>query len=114
MLEAIKSLTTAVEVLSKHHSNPSFLDQRMLSNIASSVKNQLHQHADLLQGTLSPSQESLIESMAQGNVFGNYEPQSGQIFGILSQMKETFENNLSQAQSDEKSKAQAFEDVKAA
>lgn len=114
MLEAIKALTTAVEVLSKHHTNPSFLDQRMLSNIALSVKNQMRQHADLLQGTLSPSQESLIESMAQGNVFGNYEPQSGQIFGILSQMKETFENNLSQAQSEEKSKVQAFTDVKAA
>lgn len=114
MLEAIKSLTTAVEVLSKQHTNPSFLDQRMLSNIASSVNNQIHQHSDLLQGTLSPEQESLIESMAQGNVYGNYEPQSGQIFGILSQMKETFEQNLSQAQADEKSKAQSYADVKAA
>merc|ERR1719207_212738 len=44
----------------------------------------------------------------------SYAPQSGQIFGILGQMKEDFEVNLSEAQKAEaKSKAE-FETLKAA
>merc|ERR1719236_151342 len=44
----------------------------------------------------------------------SYAPQSGQIFGILKQMKETFESNLSQAQKDEMANQKAYEDLKAA
>merc|ERR1719272_120002 len=44
----------------------------------------------------------------------SYAPQSGEIFGILSQMKETFEANLSQAQKDEMTNQKAYEDLKAA
>jgi hypothetical protein len=36
------------------------------------------------------------------------------IFGILKQMKETFEANLAQTQAEEKSNAQAYGDLKAA
>merc|ERR1719269_497052 len=41
-------------------------------------------------------------------------PQSGQIFGILKQMKETFETNLSASQKEEMQSQQAYEDLKAA
>merc|ERR1719236_145883 len=44
----------------------------------------------------------------------SYAPASGQIFGILKQMKETFESNLSQSQKDELANQKAFEDLKAA
>merc|ERR1719236_266908 len=44
----------------------------------------------------------------------SYAPQSGQIFGILKQMKETFESNLSQSQKDELANQKAYEDLKAA
>merc|ERR1719456_1302929 len=44
----------------------------------------------------------------------SYAPQSGAIFGILKQMKETFETNLSSSQKEEMSSQAAYEDLKAA
>jgi hypothetical protein len=44
----------------------------------------------------------------------SYAPQSGEIFGILSQMKETFETNLSSSQKEEMANQKAYEDLKAA
>merc|ERR1712165_566323 len=41
-------------------------------------------------------------------------PQSGEIFGILTQMLETFEANLSQSQKEEAENQKAYEDLKAA
>merc|ERR1719487_2539644 len=43
-----------------------------------------------------------------------YKAQSGEIFGILRQMKESFESNLSQSQKDEIANAEAYEQLKAA
>merc|ERR1719215_594837 len=44
----------------------------------------------------------------------SYAPQSGEIFGILRQMKETFESNLSASQKEEMANQKAYEDLKAA
>merc|ERR1740117_2010562 len=44
----------------------------------------------------------------------SYAPQSGEIFGILNQMKESFEQNLAETQKDEASNVQAYEQLKAA
>jgi len=44
----------------------------------------------------------------------SYAPQSGQVFGILKQMKADFESSLSEAQKAELKAAQEFEDLKAA
>merc|ERR1712232_65319 len=44
----------------------------------------------------------------------SYAPQSGEIFGILRQMKETFESNLSASQKEELANQKAYEDLKAA
>merc|ERR1719163_2787810 len=41
-------------------------------------------------------------------------PQSGEIFGILKQMKESFETNLAQSQKEESENQAAYEDLKAA
>merc|ERR1719287_336869 len=43
----------------------------------------------------------------------SYAPQSGAIFGILKQMKETFETNLETSQKEEMASQTAFEDLKA-
>merc|ERR1712048_1328950 len=45
---------------------------------------------------------------------GSYAPQSGQIFGILKQMKETFETNLADSQSNEGGNQKAYDELKAA
>merc|ERR1719174_3119058 len=44
----------------------------------------------------------------------SYAPQSGQIFGILKQMKETFETNLSESQKAEMAAQKAYEELKVA
>merc|ERR1740117_488833 len=44
----------------------------------------------------------------------SYAPQSGEIFGILNQMKESFEQNLAETQKDEASNVNAYEQLKAA
>merc|ERR1719191_2425004 len=46
--------------------------------------------------------------------FQSYAPQSGQIFGILKQMKETFEKDLAEAQGAEAKALEQFELLKAA
>merc|ERR1719326_2042734 len=46
--------------------------------------------------------------------FQSYAPQSGQIFGILKQMKEDFEKNLSEEQKEELAAQEAFANLKAA
>merc|ERR1719265_2339151 len=45
---------------------------------------------------------------------GSYAPASGEIFGILNQMKETFETDLAEAQKDERRSQAAYEELKAA
>merc|ERR1719487_1287037 len=83
----------------------------------------MHKHSGLLQGVLTHSQKKKINSFVQApeDYFDaeptfkqSYAPASGEIFGILKQMKETFESNLSQSQKDELENAKAYEDLKAA
>merc|ERR1719465_70561 len=44
----------------------------------------------------------------------SYAPQSGEIFGILKQMLETFENDLAASQKEEMANQKAYKDLKAA
>jgi len=112
MLEAIKSLGAAIVVLSKHHS-ASLVDQKARTNVAAMIKNQMIQHQDVLQGVITPHERKMIASFVQ-DVAPKYDHQSGEIFGILKQMKETFEANLAQSQQEEKSNSQAYGDLKVA
>merc|ERR1712151_1233574 len=83
----------------------------------------MERHSALLKGTLTRSERKLVASFIQapGDYFDaaptfkqSYAPQSGEIFGILRQMKETFENNLSDSQKEEMANQKAYEDLKAA
>merc|ERR1719331_2644078 len=49
-----------------------------------------------------------------GSSGSSYEPKSGAIFGILEQMKETFETNLAASQKEEEQNQRAYEELKAA
>jgi len=113
MLQSIQALGNAVTVLSKHHE--SFLQTSSVSAEASSVQHQLRNalKRTLSKAHLSKEQRAQVESFLQQPAgFQSYAPASGQIFGILKQMKETFESNLSQAQKDEKGAATDFANLK--
>merc|ERR1712182_66656 len=77
----------------------------------------------MLDTVLTPSQKRIVNAFVQSpeDYFDaeptfkqSYAPASGQIYGILKQMKETFESNLSQSQKDELANQKAYEDLKAA
>merc|ERR1711933_272234 len=87
------------------------------------IQHEMQKHAAILQGVITPSQKRAVASFIQApqDYFDakptfkqSYAPQSGEIFGILTQMLETFEANLSQSQKEEMENQKAYEDLKAA
>merc|ERR1719150_1334080 len=91
--------------------------------VAATLQHEMQKHAKLLQGVLSPSERRTAAAFvqapqdyfdAQPTFKQSYAPQSGEIFGILRQMKETFEANLADAQKEETANQKAYEDLKAA
>jgi len=122
MLQSISALKSAVVVLSKHHGGAALL-QNVQMQVATTIQHELHKHSALLEGVLTRSQKRIATTFVQApeDYFDaeptfkqSYAPASGEIFGILKQMKETFESNLSQSQKDELANQKAFEDLKAA
>ena len=130
-LEALSALKAAIVVLSKHHGGAAALQTEELVSISSMLRHQMHKHADILGEVITPKQKRVIASFVQApedyfkdTAFlqtgkqvpsaGSYAPASGEIFGILKQMKETFEANLSQSQKEEMENQKAYEDLKAA
>jgi hypothetical protein len=124
MLESISALKAAVTVLSKHHGG-AFLQvpRSHVLGVATTLQHELSQHASLLQGVLTPSERRTVAAFVQSpqDYFDasptfkqSYAPQSGEIFGILRQMKETFESNLSASQKEEMENQKAYADLKAA
>mmetsp|Transcript_78737 Transcript_78737/g.172609 ORF Transcript_78737/g.172609 Transcript_78737/m.172609 type:complete len:698 (-) Transcript_78737:242-2335(-) len=124
LLESVSALKAAITVLSKHHSG-GFLQvaNNRILGVAATLENELSKHAALLQGVLSPSERRAAAAFVQApaDYFDaaptfkqSYAPQSGEIFGILRQMKDTFESNLSASQKEELANQKAYEDLKAA
>jgi uncharacterized small protein (DUF1192 family) len=123
MLQSIGALKSAIVVLSKHHSSLAQVPSETLLNMAAVIDHQFKKHTALLRAIVTPSQRKAIAAFVQspGDYFDaeptfkqSYAPQSGQIFGILKQMKETFETNLSASQKEEMQAQAAYEDLKAA
>merc|ERR1719355_208165 len=130
-IEALSALKAAIVVLSKHHGGAAALQTEELESISSMLRHQIQKHADILGEVITPKQKRVIASFVQApadyfhaSTFlqtskqvpsaGSYAPASGEIFGILKQMKETFEANLSQSQKEEMENQKAYEDLKAA
>merc|ERR1712060_940372 len=123
-LESISALKSAVTVLSKHQGGAFLqLPQSHILGVAATIQHELQKHAALLQGIITPSQKRVAASFIQSpqDYFDakptfkqSYAPQSGEIFGILTQMLETFQANLSQSQKEEMANQKAYEDLKAA
>merc|ERR1711904_672777 len=122
LLESISALKSAVTVLSKHNSMLQ-MPRSHIVGVAASVQNEMQKHASLLTGVLTHKERKAVSSFIQApeDYFDaeptfkqSYAPQSGEIFGILKQMKETFETNLSSSQKDELANQKAYEELKAA
>merc|ERR1719329_660883 len=123
-LQAISALKSAVTVLSKHNAGAFMqMPATHLQGIASTLQYQMQKHSSLFQGVLTHSERRTIAAFVQApqDYFDaeptfkqSYAPQSGAIFGILKQMKETFETNLSNSQKEEMTSQEAYQNLKAA
>jgi len=124
LLESISALKAAVTVLSKHHGGALLqLPRSHVLGVAATLQQEMAKHASLLQGVLTPSERKAAAAFVQSpeDYFDasptfkqSYAPQSGEIFGILRQMKETFESNLSDSQKEELANQKSYEELKAA
>jgi len=122
VLQSISALKSAVTVLSKHNSLIQ-MPHSHAEGVAASVQNLMQKHASMLAGVLTHKERKAVAAFVQApqDYFDaeptfkqSYAPQSGEIFGILNQMKETFETNLSASQKEEMANQKAYEDLKAA
>merc|ERR1719191_362409 len=118
VLQSISALKSAIIVLSKHHGGASFIQvsSSQLSQVAIAMHEQLQKHEKVFEGVLTKSQKRKVEVFAQaskGQVHAKYAPASGEIFGILKAMKETFEANLAKSAKEEEQSKKDFEDLKA-
>jgi DNA repair exonuclease SbcCD ATPase subunit len=118
VLQSIGALKSAIIVLSKHNSFLQVPEETLL-NMAAMIKWQFHKHAHMLK-FVTPEQQDDITAFLQGPgdvslaYKESYAPQSGAIFGILKQMKESFETNLASSQKEEMQAQAAYQDLKAA
>merc|ERR1712226_1788634 len=91
--------------------------------VAATLQHEMQKHSAFLQGVLTHAERKALDAFIQApeDYFDasptfkqSYAPQSGEIFGILKQMKETFESNLSDSQKEEMANQKAYEELKAA
>merc|ERR1719355_22565 len=94
-----------------------------MQSVAATLQYQMQRHSELLKGSLTRKERKAVTSFLQapGDYFDaaptfkqSYAPQSGEIFGILRQMKDTFEANMADSQKEENQSQKAYEELKAA
>lgn len=125
MLDAIQACKQAIVVLSKHH--PELVQMKKVANGLRQLRPQLISDSltDFQQKSLKTFLQHVDKAtemsgsfLERGHMgvpgFQSYAPQSGQIFGILKQLQEDFEKNLSQTQKDEMAAQEAFANLKSA
>jgi len=121
LLQSISALASAVTVLSKHNAGALVqMPANHLNSIAATINYQLQKWSPLLKGVLKHSERKALAAFVQNPESAliqhkaGYAPQSGEIFGILKQMKESFETNLADTQKEEMQNQKAYDELKAA
>eukprot|EP00746_Dinoflagellata_sp_MGD_P073092 gnl/MRDRNA2_/MRDRNA2_29667_c0_seq1.p1 gnl/MRDRNA2_/MRDRNA2_29667_c0~~gnl/MRDRNA2_/MRDRNA2_29667_c0_seq1.p1 ORF type:complete len:679 (-),score=204.94 gnl/MRDRNA2_/MRDRNA2_29667_c0_seq1:67-2103(-) len=118
-ISSITSLKGAVVTLGGHHEA---LSQEVLLSVQKVLKPHLGKHNDawLRKLGITPAQKQILASfvqksfLQQSNVLQAAQPASGEIFGILKGMKESFETNLKSSQDDEDRAKGAYGQLKTA
>jgi chromosome segregation ATPase len=118
-ISSITSLKGAVVTLGGHHEA---LSQEVLLSVQKVLKPHLGKGNDswLRKLGVTPAQKQILASfvqksfLQQSNVLQAAQPASGEIFGILKGMKESFETNLQSSQADEERAKGAYGQLKTA
>merc|ERR1719161_2778243 len=107
MISSLASLKSAIGVMSKVAASGASLSQESLAQVQAVLAKHQHKHGmSFLQGPVS--------AMLQTNAKGKSKAPSSQIFGILKGMKESFEQNLASAKSEEELAIQQFAELQKA
>merc|ERR1719310_327445 len=104
MIQSITSLKGAVIAMSKTHGE-AFVQAQF--HLPKDVQRLVQGQLALVQTNVAPRLRKRAISLIQES-----QPQSGAIFGILKQMKETFEKNLATAQKDEETATAEYAELK--
>merc|ERR1719428_2563390 len=92
------------------------------TQVAATLRRMVAKYSDLIRGVATHKQQRVLAAFlqqpadymdAEPTFKQSYAPQSGEILGILKQMLEEFEADLSQAQKDEIAAQTQFEELKA-
>merc|ERR1719161_1514192 len=131
LLDTIAALKAAIAQLQPHHPHTAMLllqrsqGQAVSSTtmqVAATLRRVMEKHGDLIRGVVTHKQQRVLAAFlqqpadymdAEPTFKQSYAPQSGEILGILKQMLEEFEADLSQAQKDEIAAQTQFEELKA-
>jgi len=93
-LQSIAALASAVTILGKHHAGALVqIPRSHILGVAATLEHEVQTHSKILQGVLTHSERKAIDAFIQAPedlLQEQYAPQSGEIFGILQHMKETF------------------------
>jgi len=113
VLQSIGALKSAIAVLAKHHGGAALLQmsKEMLSQVAITLQHEMQKHGALLEGVITPAQKKKMAAFVADQ--SKYAPQSGEIFGILKSMLESFQQNLQNSQKDEGKAVSDYTDLKA-
>jgi hypothetical protein len=118
MLQSISALKSAVITLSKHQAAMLQDSDDAYDEVVPLLHAQFRKHKDLLNDVFTPHQRHLLKAIDAPKAFvqgaSEEAAPSSEIFGILKQMKETFESNLAASQKEEMTNQKAYEDLKAA
>merc|ERR1719265_42978 len=111
-LQTISSLKSAVIALSKHHEAALLQEESSATamdflKVPVMLQSLVQKHSEMF----TPAQKRAVGSFLQTATDA---PASGEIFGILKQMKESFETNLANSQKEEMQSQKDYEDLKAA
>merc|ERR1719262_219703 len=110
-VQSISGLKAAIVAISKHHA--SMLEgSAELKQVADMLGSHMGRYKKILAGVVTPSQKKKVTAFLQSK--DSYAPQGGEIFGILTNMKESFEANLATAQKNEADAIAAYQELKAA
>lgn len=115
VLKSLAALKAAITVLSKHHGTELLQeDEVALQNIAAVLSHHKYKFGAVMDAVITPSQREMLISFLSAPNHKSYAPQSGAIFGILRNMKDTFDANLAAMRKEEAENKEAFLQLKKA
>merc|ERR1719387_2238359 len=122
MIASIGSLKGAVITLGKQNPGSALVQRETLAQVSTVIKRTMKSQPSLVRDAVKPHQRRHLMELLdrpssllqQPTGATSYNSQSGEIFGMLKQMKETFETNLETSKKEEATSAKAYEELKAA